>query len=134
MPGPCTGFFEWKVIADEGSTKPKKQPYYIRRRDERVFALAGMWERWQDPAGSTVESYTILTTAPNDLLRSLHDRMPVIVRPNDYALWLDPSMQDVSRLLPLFSPFAPADFRGQPGGNKGGSPAHDDPACIQEIT
>ena len=67
---PCTGFFEWKVIADETSRQPRKQPYYIRRRDERVFALAGMWERWQDSAGATVESYTILTTSPNDLLRS----------------------------------------------------------------
>lgn len=129
---PCTGFFEWKLVADEQSRHPRKQPYYIRRRDARLFALAGLWERWQNPDESTVESYTIMTTAPNELMRSLHDRMPVIVRRDDYALWLDPNMQDTTRLQSLFSPVPNTDFVANPVGTRVNSPKFDDPACIQE--
>ncbi len=130
---PCTGFFEWKVLDDGNSTRPGKQPYYIRRADERVFALAGMWERWHAPNGSTVESYTILTTAPNDLLSTLHDRMPVIISPDEYALWLDPNMQDAIRLRSLFSPFPARDFVAKPVSTKVNSPANDSPECIHEV-
>jgi len=129
---PCTGFFEWKLIADDKSRHPKKQPHYIHRQDNRVFALGGLWDRWQSPDGATVESYTILTTSPNDLLRSLHDRMPVIIGREDYALWLDPIMQDVSRLTPLFPPISPEKFVVNPVSTRVNSPAHDDPACIEE--
>lgn len=130
---PATGFYEWKAIPGEGSAKPKKQPYYIRRRDERVFGLAGIWEQWNAPDGSLVESYSILTTSPNELLRSLHDRMPVIVRPSDYALWLDPEMQDADRLKPLFDPFPADEFLMVKVAAKVNSPAQDSPDCIQEI-
>ncbi len=130
---PATGFFEWKTIAQEGLSKPKKQPYYTRRRDERVFGLAGMWDRWNAPDGSIIESCSILTTSPNDLLRSLHDRMPVIVRPEDYTLWLDSDMQDPGQLKPLFESYPSADFVMVKVGMKINSPAQDTPDCIQEI-
>ena len=129
---PCTGFFEWKAVAD-GSKKPRKQPYYIRRRDNRVFGLAGVWERWKAPDGALVESYSILTTSPNELVRSLHDRMPVILRRDDYDLWLDPAMQDASRLNPVFTPFAPTEMVATPVSTEVNSPTHDTPGCIQEV-
>ena len=63
---PCTGFYEWKVL-DPAAKKPAKQPYYIRRRDEGVFAFAGLWDRWRSPEGEEIDSFTILTTEPNEL-------------------------------------------------------------------
>jgi len=79
----------------------KKQPFYIRMRDGRPFAFAGLWERWEGPDGTPVESCAIVTTEPNDLLRLVHDRMPVILNPKDYALWLDPGVRNAEKLRPL---------------------------------
>jgi putative SOS response-associated peptidase YedK len=85
---PADGFYEWKKIAG------KKQPYHIRCADGRPFAFAGLWGKWHD-----LESCTILTTDANDLVRPMHDRMPVILSPAGYAAWLDPDVEDPQRLL-----------------------------------
>src|SRR5262249_33099246 len=79
------GYFEWQK--QDG----KKQPFYFRMKDGRLFAFAGLWERWQGPEGEPVESCTILTTEANALARPVHDRMPVIVDPADFGQWLDPA-------------------------------------------
>jgi putative SOS response-associated peptidase YedK len=81
------GFYEWR----KGSTP--KQPFHIRRKDGEPFAFAGLWERWtgEEPA---IESCTIITTDANDAVRTLHDRMPVILEPRDYGRWLDPTNSD----------------------------------------
>ena len=85
---PADGFFEWRR---EGKLK---RPYYFRRPDERPFAFAGLWERWKD-----IESCTIITTDANDLMAPIHDRMPVILGRNDYAVWLSRSSSEVIKLL-----------------------------------
>ncbi len=130
---PSTGFFEWKVGGDADSRRTKKQPYYFRRRDERVFAFAGMWDRWVGADGKPIETYTILTTSPNELIRSFHDRMPVIVARDQYGLWLDPTVQDVDRLRPLFDPFPAGDMVAYPVSTHVNAPAHDDAECIRTI-
>ena len=85
---PCDGFYEWK-------TKGKnKRPYFFHRRDGAPFALAGLWERWRSSEGETIESCTLLTTAAGDLVRPIHDRMPLILPESAYAPWLDPTRQD----------------------------------------
>ncbi|MDO8631789.1 MAG: SOS response-associated peptidase, partial [Phycisphaerales bacterium] len=94
---PCTGFYEWKVL-DPAAKKPAKQPYYIRRRDEGVFAFAGLWDRWRSPDGKEINSFAILTTEPNELMRELHDRMPVIIPREAYGVWLDNQLLDAERL------------------------------------
>jgi putative SOS response-associated peptidase YedK len=94
---PANGFYEWKA---EGK---KKRPYLIRMSDERPFAFAGLWERWER-AEPPIESCTIITTEPNDLVRDIHNRMPVILEPADYARWLDPALSP-DALLPLLAPF-----------------------------
>jgi putative SOS response-associated peptidase YedK len=94
---PADGFYEWKKIGKQ------KQPYFIRRPDDKPFAFAGLWDRWTDPEGRPLETCTILTTDANELLRPLHNRMPVIVEPADYAAWLDPQLTDPERFRPLFS-------------------------------
>jgi len=85
---PATGFYEWQK--QTGAPKSaKKQPYHIRRADGRPLALAGLWERWTSADGEVVESFTIITTTPNEFMRELHDRMPVILAREDYDTWLN---------------------------------------------
>src|SRR5713226_823414 len=98
---PADGFYEWK---QEGG---HKQPVYIRMKDGELFAFAGLWERWVGEEGEFIESCTILTTEPNELLAPIHNRMPVILDPKDYDLWLDPDMLEVSRLKPLLRSYQP---------------------------
>jgi putative SOS response-associated peptidase YedK len=106
---PANGFYEWRP----GDTT--KQPHLIARPDGAPFGFAGLWERWTPPAGSTaaaerpyVDSFTIVTTAANQALAPLHHRQPVIVAPEDYAVWLDPDAE-AAALLALLKP-VPEDF------------------------
>ncbi|MEO8084582.1 MAG: SOS response-associated peptidase [Ardenticatenales bacterium] len=91
---PADGFYEWRA---EGGAK---QPYRIARPDGAPIAFAGLWERW-GKGDEPLETFTILTTAANATLAPLHDRMPVILDPADYALWLDPTASDVALVEPL---------------------------------
>lgn len=79
---PACGFFEWKA------TEEGKQPYYIHPADGRLFGFAGLWERWSPADGSAIDTFTVITTAANDAIRPLHDRMPVILAPQNYSTWL----------------------------------------------
>ena len=98
------GFYEWK-----GSPgKKAKTPFFIHMKDRKPFAFAGLWDSWNSPDGSQIKTCTIITTEPNELMSLLHNRMPVILHPRDYAKWLDPSAQTPDQLLPLLKPF-PAD-------------------------
>jgi putative SOS response-associated peptidase YedK len=92
------GFYEWQK---QGKSK---QPYHITLSDGRPFAMAGLWEHNQR-CGEPFESCTIVTTSANALLESLHDRMPVIIPPEHYNLWLDPAVQETERLKPLLTPY-----------------------------
>ena len=99
---PTSGFYEWRRL--DAKTK---RPYFIRLREPAPFAFAGLRARWQSPDGPAIRSYTILTTTPNAVMAPLHDRMPVIIHPADYALWLDPDAPP-GALLDLLRP-APDD-------------------------
>jgi putative SOS response-associated peptidase YedK len=105
---PADGFYEWKEVEEvaPGGKKPRKrkQPYLIARRDGRPFAFAGLYDFWKDPQGEPVESCTILTTEPNAAVAPLHDRMPVILREEDFDLWLDRAIQEREPLEPLLHP------------------------------
>ena len=80
---PTDGFYEWKKL---GSTK---QPYLLTMADGSLFAPAGLWEGWRDPAsGEIVRTFTIITTEPNELAARSHNRMPAIISPTDYGMWL----------------------------------------------
>ena len=100
---PANWFYEWKKLP--GS--PPKQPYAVAMNDRELFAFAGLWERWNDKAaGQPLETYTIITTGPNQLIGdlALHDRMPVILKSEDYGRWLEPG--DPHRLpVNLLQPF-----------------------------
>jgi putative SOS response-associated peptidase YedK len=83
---PADGFYEWM------RTRKTKQPSCFEVNGGELFAFAGLWDRWRDPTGKTVEICSILTTAPNAVTSAVHDRMPVILDPDTYDLWLDPGM------------------------------------------
>jgi putative SOS response-associated peptidase YedK len=102
---PADGFYEW---LRQGS---RRQPYLIRRSDRALLALAGLWSIWPDPvSGEWLRSCAVITTQANDLLGTLHDRMPVILEPEDWAAWLDPRRTDPSPLWDLLHPAASDGF------------------------
>ncbi|MBK8163555.1 MAG: SOS response-associated peptidase [Gammaproteobacteria bacterium] len=122
---PATGFYEWQQ--SDG-----KQPYNIRRKDAAPFALAGLWEHWERE-GMVIESCTIVVTEANDLMRRIHERMPVILHPKDYDLWLNPEVGDPERLLPLLIPYADEDLEMYPVSKMVNSPKNDRVELIEEM-
>lgn len=121
------GFYEWQPGGR------RKQPYFIHMKDDRPFGFAGLWETWEGPENSYIESCTIITTDANALMAPIHDRMPVIVEPTDYDLWLDTSIQDPTRFLPLLRPYQAGLLVAEPVGTRVNSPANDDAACIAPL-
>jgi putative SOS response-associated peptidase YedK len=117
------GFYEWEASG------PRKQPWCIRMQDGGPFAFAGLWDRWTDPAGTIVESCTIITTTPNALIRRFHHRMPVILAPAAYDLWLAAEIREPARLLPLLVPYPPEGMTAYPVSPLVNNPANDSPAC-----
>ena len=121
---PADGFFEWKLVSG------RKQPIYFTLRDRRVFAFAGLWERWVASDGHSVESCTILTTEPNDIVRPVHDRMPVILEPAGLDPWLAAGSDPVKDLLPLLHPYSPNDMQSHPVSPMVNSAELDSPSCV----
>jgi putative SOS response-associated peptidase YedK len=124
---PADGFYEWKKIGKG------KQPHYIRLTDHRVFALAGLWERWQDDAHDPIQTFTIITTTPNAVLEPIHNRMPVVLDPKDYDQWLDPENRDTAGLAALLAPYPARAMEAYPISRYVNSPANDGPECIRPI-
>lgn len=96
---PTTGFYEWKR-AENG-----KVPYLVRLKDEKLFGMAGLYDRWRSPQGEEVHSFTILTTAANDLMLDIHDRMPVVLAREDEELWVRPEPLPDGALARISRPF-----------------------------
>jgi putative SOS response-associated peptidase YedK len=96
---PTDGFYEWK------RTGSAKQPFCFEVNDGELFAFAGLWDRWQDLSGQWIRSCSILTTTPNAVTSAVHDRMPVILKRDDYEMWLDPGLKDVALVSQFLRPF-----------------------------
>lgn len=121
---PADGFYEWQK-ANGG-----KQPFYIRMQDGSPFAFAGLWETWNGDEGE-LRTCTIITTAPNELTGEIHNRMPVILDPEDHDLWLDPDFGQKDPLAELLRPY-PADLmEAYPVSRLVNSPTNDDERCIE---
>jgi putative SOS response-associated peptidase YedK len=120
----AAGFYAWKKL------NGRKQPYLIRLQDGQPFAFAGLWEH-RDRGDNPIDSCTILTTDANELAASIHDRMPVILSPADYDLWLDPGVQDAKRLETLLVPFAGGTMAAYPVSTLVNNPKADEPRCIE---
>lgn len=118
------GFYEWR------RSGAKKQPFFIRLRDDRPFAFAGLWESWEGADHSSLETCTILTTGPNELMKPIHDRMPVILASDDYEHWLDPAVQEPEQLAPLLRPYPSDAMLALAVGTHVNNPRNDGPECI----
>ena len=122
---PASGFYEWLALAGE----KRKQPYCFRPGDERPWAFAGLWERWLGPDGP-VESCAILTTEANELVRPVHDRMPVILPRLYWQEWLDRDSQDAAAVVPLLRPYPAGAMRAYPVSLLVNNPRNDRPECL----
>lgn len=126
---PASGFFEWK----QEPGRKTKTPMYIQLKTGKPFALAGLWERWDSPDGSTIFSCTIVTTQPNELMQTIHNRMPVILPAQAYSLWLDPAEPPASKLTELLQPYPAGEMTAFPVSTLVNSPGNDLPACIEPV-
>ena len=118
------GFYEWQAV--EGK---RKQPWHLRLAGGGPFGIAGLWARWADPAAGDLDSCTIITTTPNAVAEKVHDRMPAILDPVDFALWLDPEVGEAERVLPLLGPLPAERLEAWPVSLAVNSPANDREEC-----
>jgi putative SOS response-associated peptidase YedK len=126
---PADGYFEWMKLGARD-----KQPYFIRPASGAPFALAALWERWRDPtSGEPLDSFALVTTDAGHSVAYVHDRMPVIVRPTDFAEWLDPENQDLDRLDRLLDPAAIGDMVATPVSRHVSNSRNQGPACIEPL-
>jgi putative SOS response-associated peptidase YedK len=124
---PADGFYEW------AGPKGSKQPYFVGLGDRALFAFAGLWERWTDPEGEALESCTLLTTEATEHLSALHGRMPVIVDPVDYGLWMDPDVVEPDLVSPVIDRNLGSALDFYPISQHVNDVRHDDPRCLEAI-
>jgi putative SOS response-associated peptidase YedK len=124
---PADGFYEWKR---NGKTR---QPYCFEVNEGKLFAFAGIWDRWKDPSGQWVKSCSILTTTPNAVISPVHDRMPVILDPDSHDLWLDPGMTNAAATSELLKPFDGRLMRCSPVSARVNCVANDDEECCAPV-
>jgi putative SOS response-associated peptidase YedK len=124
---PADGFYEW---ARTGKTK---QPYCFEVGEGELFAFAGLWDRWKDGTGRVLETCSILTTTPNAVTSAVHDRMPVILDPDSYDLWLDPGMTKVEAVSDLLRPCDALQMRCFPVSSRINSVVNDDEECSRPV-
>ena len=124
---PADGFYEWKR---DGSAK---QPYCFEVDDGELFAFAGIWDRWKDPGGQWIRSFSILTTTPNAVTSAVHDRMPAILDSEHYDLWLDPGMTDTATVMEMVRPLDARRMRSYPVSSRVNQVQNDDAACCAAV-
>ena len=124
---PASGFFEWK---QEGG---HKIPCYVHLKDDPVFTFAGLYDTWSNPAGATLSTYTIITTAPNSLMAPIHDRMPVILQSEDEKRWISPGPLGADDLHRIFSPYPEEGMEIYPVSDRVNKTAVDDEKVIEPL-
>lgn len=124
---PANGFYEWQ------RRNGRKQPWYVRMRNGNPFAIAGLWESREDPDGDPLETCTLITTGPNDLLAPIHDRMPVILEEKDFDRWLFSSPEDATSLGALLCPYPAGEMEAFPVGLRVNHPGNDAPDLIAPL-
>lgn len=125
---PATGFYEWKKVAGG------KQPYYFFLPDKAIFGFAGLYEEWTDKeTGDFLETCTIITTEANGVLKPVHDRMPVILNHENYALWLDEKVDDTNQLQKLIAPYPAKEMNSYPVSKSVNVPDVDSAELIKSI-
>jgi putative SOS response-associated peptidase YedK len=124
---PADGFYEWK------RTGTSKQPFCFEVKKGELFAFAGLWDGWKNTEGQWIKTCSILTTTPNAVTSAVHDRMPVILDPDTYDLWLDPGMQDAAVVSELLKPYDARFMRSYPVSTRINHVANDDEECSRHV-
>jgi putative SOS response-associated peptidase YedK len=124
---PADGFYEWK------RTGRSKQPFCFEVNHGELFAFAGIWDGWKNPDGQWIKTCSILTTSPNAVAAAVHDRMPVILDPSSYDLWLDPGMQNVVAISELLKPHDARLMRCYPVSSRLNHVTNDDADCSRPV-
>lgn len=122
---PADGYYEWQAHGKD------KTPMFIHKQGQAVFGMAGLWEVWHDADGGQLRTCSILTTDANPFMQSIHNRMPVILHPDDYALWLSPAEEPLSVLQGLMKPWDGNDLTAYPVSKAVNRPANDSAALIE---
>jgi len=141
---PADGFYEWQVL-DNPTTdlfgnpttskgKPKKQPYRITLKNDELFSFAGLYDEWVDnSSGEILKTFTIITTDANELMRPIHDRMPVILTPETEVLWLDEHESDKNLLMDLLQPYPANQMKAYPVSPLINSPLNNTPELLNSL-
>lgn len=124
---PADSFYEWLTI--DG----KKQPMRIMLKSENIFSMAGLYDTWTSPEGEKISTCTIITTEANELVKDIHDRMPVMLAPEEESIWLDPE-QSLDTLQAMLTPFPPDKMQAYPVSPIVGNVKNDRPECIERVT
>ena len=124
---PASGFYEWQTLGKQ------KFPWYFQLRDEGPIALAGLWEHWRSPEGSVLETCSLITTTPNEVVSALHDRMPVILRGDAIDRWLDPAVSEPAQLEPLLVPLPGELMKSTPVSPRMNNVRYESPDCIDPV-
>ncbi len=123
------GFYEWK----EQPGSKTKTPYFIHMKDRQPFAFAGLWDEWHSSDGSQIRTCTIITTSPNNLMKSLHNRMPVILSRDSYRQWLSKTPQTPESLSPLIKPYPSDEMAAYPVSTLVNNPKNDRAECVVPV-
>lgn len=121
-------FYEWKR-----TDAKTKTPMRIKLKSNHLFGMAGLWEQWKAPDGKSVFTCTVITTTPNELMEGIHDRMPVILKPEDEKIWLDPTNNDIEQLTQLLQPLDPDLMEAYEVSSQVNSPKNNSIELIQKI-
>jgi putative SOS response-associated peptidase YedK len=121
---PADGFYEWRKVGRG------KVPMRMLLKSRELFSFAGLWDRWKKPDGTELESFTIITTEANDLIKHIHNRMPVILRLEDEERWLDPDLKETAELTSFLKPYPPDKMEAYSVSRMVNSPVNDIPECI----
>jgi len=124
---PADGFYEWRKNPDGTKT-----PMYIRMRDHELFAFAGLWESWKSPEGEVIKTFTIITTAPNELLKTIHDRMPAIIPREGYLDWLKTDVMTPEQAMAWLKPLPAELMEAYPVSPLVNSPKNDSEDLIKQ--
>ena len=121
------GFYEWQLRGKQ------KQPMWIGLKSKGPFTFAGLWEHWKPTEGVPLETCTIITTEPNELMQAIHNRMPVILSPASYGQWLDPTVRQVESLKALLRPYSSEELMAYPVSTLVNNPRHDAAQCLEPV-
>ena len=124
---PASGFFEWK------NEKARKIPFYMHLKDQPLFAFAGLYDEWHDPTGILLATYTIITTEPNALMATVHNRMPVIISPEHEEVWLAGEQPDARQLKEMLAPYPAEKMTIHPVSPLVNTPSTDDERVVRPV-